>query len=149
MITPIYIMMNAKDQLLLSETVCQQLRIVSYHSMVEVWGGGHRSNTQCTDAQLTARVPDVRVKLVQATQFLPQQTTVAQAYEFNHESILLEAKDELEADTGLQMDTSTIKLDDEGNAFVLITNTKGYSLKLKADTEIVHVSNVAQALEVG
>ena len=121
--------------------------------MVEVWSGGHRSNTQCTDAQSTARVPVVRVKLVQATRFLPQQTTVAQVYmgdEFNHEqSILLEAKDELEADTGLQMDTSLIKSDGEGNAFVLITNTKGYSLKLEADTEIGHASNFVQALDVG
>ena len=31
MITPIYIKMDAKDQLLLSETVCRQLGIVSYH----------------------------------------------------------------------------------------------------------------------
>lgn len=79
-ITPIYIKMDAKDQLLLSETVCQQLGIVSYHPMVKVWSGGHHSNTQCTDAQSTARVPVVRVKLVQATRFLPQQTTVARMY---------------------------------------------------------------------
>ena len=121
--------------------------------MVEVWSGGHRSNTQCTDAQSTARVPVVRVKLVQATRFLPQQTAVAQVYmgdEFNHEqSILLEAKDELEADTGLQMDTSLIKSDGEGNAFALITNTKGFSLKLETDTEIGHASHVVQALDVG
>ena len=36
---------------------------------------------------------------------------------FNQEqSILLEAKDTLEGDTGLQMDTSLIKPDDDGNA---------------------------------
>ena len=67
--------------------------------------------------------------------------------EFNHEqSILLEAKDELEADNGLQMDTSLIKSDGKGNAFVLISNTKGYSLKLEADTEIGNASNLFKPL---
>ena len=41
----------------------------------------------------------MRVKLVQATRFLPQQTTVYVGYEFNHEqSILLKVKDELEVE---------------------------------------------------
>ena len=35
--TPIYIKMDAHDQLLLSEGVCRQLGIISYHSEVERW----------------------------------------------------------------------------------------------------------------
>jgi len=55
MITPIYIKMDAKDQLLLSEIVCSQLGIVSYHPKVEVWNGGQKQpKSQHNDAQLTA-----------------------------------------------------------------------------------------------
>ena len=149
-IEPIYIKMDAKDQLLLSETVCQQLGIISYHPRVEVWNGGHQDKTEL---QLTATVPLMRVKLIQATRFLPHQTTAVQVYvgdHFNQEqSILLEAKDTLEGDTGLQMDTSLIKPDDDGNVFVLVTNTKGDTLKLDTDTELGHVSNVVQAHDLG
>ena len=111
--------MDAKDQLLLSETVCRQLGIISYHPRVEVWNGGHQDKNEF---QFTATVPLVRVKLIQATRFLPHQTTAVQVYvgdHFNQEqSMLLEAKDTLEGDTGLQMDTSLIKPDDDGNVFV-------------------------------
>ena len=37
--TPVYIKMNAHDQLLLSEGVCRQLNIVAYHADVEKWRG--------------------------------------------------------------------------------------------------------------
>jgi len=70
MIIPIYIQMDAKDQLLLSETMCLQFGIVSYHPKVEVWNGGqNQSKSQHHDAQLTAncKVSIVRVKLVDVT----------------------------------------------------------------------------------
>ena len=35
--TPIYIKMDAHDQLLLSEGVCRQLGIIQYHLRVEKW----------------------------------------------------------------------------------------------------------------
>ena len=38
--TPIYIKMDAHDQLLLSEGVCRQLGIITYHPSVEKWRGG-------------------------------------------------------------------------------------------------------------
>jgi len=40
--TPIYIKMDAHDQLLLSEGVCRQLGIISYHEKVEGVRGGKR-----------------------------------------------------------------------------------------------------------
>ena len=40
------------------------------------------------------------------------------------------------------MDTSLIKADDDSIAFVLITNTNGYTLKLDADTKLGHVSDI-------
>ena len=38
--TIVYIKMDAQDQLLLSEGVCRQLGIVSYHTSAQVWRGG-------------------------------------------------------------------------------------------------------------
>ena len=35
--TPVYIMRDVHDQLLLCEGVCQQLGIVSYHPSMERW----------------------------------------------------------------------------------------------------------------
>lgn len=35
----VYIKMDAPDQLLLSEIVCRQLEIVTYHDSVEEWRG--------------------------------------------------------------------------------------------------------------
>lgn len=56
MTTPVYIKMDAHDQLLLSEGVCRQLGIVSYHPDVEVWRG-HRKQ----EVRSEAKVPSVRV----------------------------------------------------------------------------------------
>jgi len=62
MITAVYIKMDARDQLLLSEVACRQLGIVHYPTKVEVWRGGRSS--QKTDCQQTVVVHMVRVKLV-------------------------------------------------------------------------------------
>ena len=43
--TPIYIKMDAHDQLLLSRGVCRQLSIISYHKDVEKWRGGKKQAT--------------------------------------------------------------------------------------------------------
>jgi hypothetical protein len=46
MTTPIYLKMDAHDQLLLSEGVCRQLGIISYHPNVEIWRGGRKQPPQ-------------------------------------------------------------------------------------------------------
>ena len=63
MTTPVYVKMDAKEQLLLSEGVCRQLGIITYHPDVKPRakssGGGQ------TSLKNAARIPTVRVKLVQ------------------------------------------------------------------------------------
>ena len=64
--TTVYIKMDARDQLLLSEGVCRQLGILSYHPQVEVWRGRRRRgrsdlNTSESDE---AQVPRITVKLI-------------------------------------------------------------------------------------
>ena len=56
MITPVYIKMDAKEQLLLSEGVCRQLGIVSYHPDVK---------SRCKKGK-DAQVPLVRVRLTRS-----------------------------------------------------------------------------------
>ena len=72
--TPVYIKMDAREQLLLSEGVCRQLGIITYHPDVAPrktvrFAGVHQQSTP----QESARVPTVRVKLVQCTRILPNQ----------------------------------------------------------------------------
>ena len=61
--TPIYVKMDAYDQLLLSEGVCRQLGILSYHENVEQWRGG-KCKVGHNDANHSARVPMVKVRVV-------------------------------------------------------------------------------------
>lgn len=65
--TPIYIKMDAHDQLLLSEGVCRQLGIISYHKDVEKWRGGKKPaappRVPMTSTK-EVKVPVVRVNLV-------------------------------------------------------------------------------------
>ena len=69
--TPVYVKMNARDALLLSEGVCHQLGIIKYHPLV-------CEDKEKSKGQLKSPVvPMVYVKLVQAVRVLPQQTVMA------------------------------------------------------------------------
>ena len=77
MTTQVYVKMNAKEQLLLSEGACHQLGILSYHPDVKpckVIKGDQAS------AEGTARVPTVRVKLMQSARLPSNQSIVAEAH---------------------------------------------------------------------
>ncbi len=55
--TTVYIKMDAHDQLLLSERVCRQLGVISYHSEVEKWRGGRLKRKEASTEKSTAQVP--------------------------------------------------------------------------------------------
>ena len=82
--TPIYVKMDAHDQLLLSEGICRQLGIITYHTSVDRWRGGKGGKTPQTapkpqeKAPTTANVPTVRVSLVQSEYFLPHQSRMVE-----------------------------------------------------------------------
>ena len=93
--TPVYIKMDAQDQFLLSEGVCRQLGILSYHHS---WRGGRRKHVQqqASDAspqtetqdntsttsednqEQEATVPMVRIKLLQSMHVLPHQSKIVE-----------------------------------------------------------------------
>ena len=64
--TAVYIKMDAHDQLLLSEGVCRQLGIITYHSDVNVTHGSKK--------HIEGKITTVRVKLMQSVQLLPHQS---------------------------------------------------------------------------
>jgi len=76
--TPVYIKVDAADQLLLSEGVCSLLEIVTYHFQVEVWRGGCKSKSPGTSSiDRPLCVPTVQVPLVSSVKVLPHQRTLA------------------------------------------------------------------------
>ena len=80
MATPIYVKMDAPEQLLLSEGVCQQLGITSYHLEVQesttakpmTSPKDEQNEGQCT-------VPTVRIHLVQDVHLKPDECAPVQA----------------------------------------------------------------------
>lgn len=119
--TLVYLKVDAHDQLLLSEGVCRQLGTISYHPEVQAWGGGRKQspNAQKEGAKdKEAKVPTVRVKLLQSVQFLPYQAVVAQvqlnSMHCGIEPLLLEQSTKIEEATGLQVEDALVQPTVEG-----------------------------------
>ena len=67
--TPVYIKMEAHDPLLLSEGVCHQLGIISYHPEVRC-----SRKISVADPSREAVVPMVKIQLIDSAKVLPQQS---------------------------------------------------------------------------
>ena len=73
--TMVYIKMDAADQLLLSEGVCRQLGIVTYHPSIQDWKGGQLKKLRggrkrARAPQSKAQVPTVHVRTTRVRTFL-------------------------------------------------------------------------------
>ena len=77
MLTPVYIKMDALDQLLPSEGICRQLGIVTYHKDV-CTHKGKLSVEQTHEKKDQAKVSTVAVNMMQTVHLLPHQSIVAQ-----------------------------------------------------------------------
>ena len=77
-ITPVYIKMDAPEQILLAEGICRQLDIIRYHPDVQVWHGEGKQTKQSSRAKSGAKanVPTVQVRLLQATRIPPLRSVV-------------------------------------------------------------------------
>ena len=136
--TPVYIKMDAHDQLLLSEGVCRQLGIITYHEKVETTRGKAGKHDDAKKA--SAVVPSVCLSLVRSTYVLPHQGVVARVQVspgWDADSPLMtECREELEQETGLQLVDSLLKVDPDGTAQVVLTNSTGCSAMAEAGTEL-------------
>ena len=82
MVTPVYIKMDAHEQLLLSEGICRQLGIIHYHPSVKPHGKiSQNTNELDSPSRSTSEVtvPTVIVNLVESVRALPGQSLVAKA----------------------------------------------------------------------
>ena len=129
--TPIYLKMDSREQLLLSEGVCRQLGIISYHP--DVTSRRNRSPSQKRSPakpDQEAVVPTIRVQLVQSVRLPPRQSTFVQVRvdtDGPHDSILVEHDTEIEDATGLQVEDALLCPTDEGLAHLLVTNPSGFT----------------------
>ena len=142
MSTPIYVKMNAEDQLLLSEGVCRQLGIVSYHP--DVFNNKQPDPASPSednpDETKDAKVPTIRVKLLNSTRLLPNQsTTVAVCVEGDSSGdLLLDVGDE----------PALIRPDEESTAHVLMSNPTGFTQKLEKGTCLGEAVEVEVVLDM-
>ena len=127
--TPVYLKMDAHDPLLLSEGVCRQLGIISYHPSVALL-------QPTTKQQMFSTVPTVRVRLVHSVRLPPQQMIMATVQVENHTlagPVVMEPTrlfSESEGD-GVQFGDSLVVVSEMGCARVLLANPTGYTQKLE------------------
>ena len=128
--TPVYTKMDAHDQLLLSEGVCRQLKIVAYHADVEKWRGRRKQASEKQPAEAVsaddAQVPTVRIQLVQTIQVPPLQSALVrvrvEGAEVQNKPVLMEWSTKFEEETGLQLEDVLLQPDGENLATMVISN---------------------------
>ena len=114
--TPVYVKMDAYDQLLLSEGVCRQLGIIQYHP--DVWGGSKKKNpVQDTEA----KVPLVRVDLVRSVAIPPQQAAMVEVHVTGDttpgNSWYVEQDPDSKESNGMQVEDTLLQPDQRGHAW--------------------------------
>ena len=136
--TPVYIKMDAQEPLLF-EGVCRQLGLVSYHRAVERWRGG---KSRCKKVQkpsdASAKVPLVRVRLVQSVRILPSQSAVVHVQLEKTRGVggplIVEPTRRFEDSNDLRFDHTLVEPGEDGYAQIVLTNPTGITLKLRPGT---------------
>ena len=127
--TPVYINMDAPDQLLLSEGVCRQLGIITYHPDIQKWRGGRKKQPPSAAVE-KAKVPMVRVKFVQSIQLSPHQSAVMQVQVDtcgNDDPVHIEHDPYFEYETGLRVDDVLLQPSGEGRAQIVVANPTAFT----------------------
>ena len=75
-VTPVYIMVDAIDQLLLSEGIYNLFGIVEYHPHVEVSRGGHKRKSSGIQPASIDRFPCAPTVRVTSVKVLPHQSVI-------------------------------------------------------------------------
>ena len=151
--TPVYVKMDTKEQLLLSEGVCHQLGVVRYHRQVSPG-----------DNQEPACVPMVRVYLVQTVKLRPNESLMAevrlvgegmggrgQECSFStaeRNLMLLESGEELGMKIGARITASLVKPSADGVSQVLINNSHSVTHRIPEGTEMGQAEPV-EVVELG
>ena len=160
MCTPVYIKMGAADQLLLSEGVCRQLGIVTFHSQVEKWRGQRRKaqNREVTtprtpepdppeltleEASSEAKVPAVRMNLVHTAHILPHQGKLVEvSVEPSVDNKLLLLLEQTQLSCGVTVDASLLEVTEDGRAHAVLSNPTRISMTVEGESELGDASAV-------
>ena len=123
--TMVYIKMDAHDQLLLSEGVCRQLGIVTYHPSLL---SQDRPDDTVEEPTL---VPSVRVRLLQS----PPNQSAAVLVEVEDQQLqgcamLVEGHKTLEMDAGVIVEEAVIPPSRDGLTCLMVTNLSGFTSTL-------------------
>ena len=124
MVTPVYIKMNAHDQLLLCEGVCRQLEIVRYHPDVDEVNGQKKGSS-----------PAARVRLVQSFSLRPYQSAIVPVEAPGVRGIHLLDSYQW-GDSPLCMQESILEFVQDGASSVLVTNPTGQTCRVKRGMEL-------------
>ena len=134
--TTIYVKMDAGDQLLLSEGVCRQLGILSYHPQIS-------SKKASKKGDIVAIVPMVRVSLVQSLRLPSEQSSLVhvklEGAQDSEEPLIVEQGEEL---AGLQVESAVVSCSLDGYAHVLVTNQSDATLKVSKGTLVARAEAV-------
>ena len=120
----------------MSEGVCHQLHIISYHPQVGASTCTVRIPDNEESCDPTVNVPVVRVKLVESTRLLPLQSkmvTVQQDHELKG-TVLIEPSDECKLSAELQLGSCLVNLDKEHPVIVPLTNSTGLTQQVDKDS---------------
>ena len=148
MTTPVYIKFDAHDQLLLSEGVCRQLGIITYHPSAEPWRGGRKSaeHQPTKPTEENVNVPRITVRLISSLRIPPQKGVVVPVHvdkvtrDSSSVPLAFEADHTLYDSSKIHVQDYIICSDDDGIAYLLVENTGGYTAVLDEGVGIGRVS---------
>ena len=115
MVTPVYIKMDAHDQLLLSEGVCRELEIIQYHPEVDEVNGLKKLEPAT-----------VRVQFVQSFLLRPHQSAIKPVRANGAQGTHVSEPCQLE-NSPLCVQESVLEFVQNGTSGVLITNPSGHT----------------------
>ena len=136
--------MDAVDQLLLSEGVCQQLGIITYHPAIQSLKANKGAKLE------DAIVPSIRVRLVWSVKLLPGTSAIvpAKLHGPTGESgkcLLVEGDGNLEGETGLTVEDAIVPAPKEGIVHLVLANLSGLS-QVIGEGELVGEAQPADVL---
>ena len=136
MTTTVYIKLDAKEQLLLSEGVCRQLGVIHYHPDVEVWRG------KKSEDKSSPTVPTVKVYLLNPAKLLPNHETTVKVKidsattDLKQGPVLFESNVDLERTMGIQCQDALVIPNQDGIAELVVTNTSGFTQTVDPGIEL-------------
>ena len=146
MTTPIYIKMDAGEQLLLLEGVCRQLGIIQYHPEVQPWRHRKKNPAAAVPAEGgtptdstpgDALVPTISIKLVQSLRLPAGQCAVVPVQVEGARDgtpLLLEPDQAFERELGLEVPDTLLRSSVDGLAQAVVVNTSGFTQRVAPGT---------------